>query len=179
MENEHNDVLTVDQMVALHLYSQPSQLYRLLNQALRSKSIDAVDPYLPFLRLFTSALDELQKSAKPDPQRILYRGIPLDLRKEYRVGQEVAWRGVSSCTAAIDVAMAFAGTIDGASAAKAATLFHISAPGVDISRFSAVEDEEEIVLHPGTILKVTEVLPGKKGVTTVKLVDAGKPRIVK
>ncbi len=178
IENEHNDILTTDQMVALHLYSQPTQLYRLLNKALRNKHSAAVEPYLPFLKLFVSALDALLGAKKKQQQRVLYRGVPLDLKKEYRVGQEIVWRGVSSCTTDLDVAMSFAGTLDGESVKKAATLFHILAVGVDISHYSAVDDEEEVILHPGTILRVTEVVPGKKGVTTIKLVDTGKAHLV-
>jgi hypothetical protein len=172
-------VLTTDQMVALHLYSQPTQLYRELNKALRNKHFAAVEPFLPFLKLFVSALDALHNAKKkPQVQRALYRGVPLDLKKEYRVGQEIVWRGVSSCTTDLDVAMSFAGTLDGESAKKPATLFHILAVGVDIGVYSAVEGEEEVIVHPGTILRVTEVLPGKKGITTIKLVDSGKARLV-
>ena len=148
-----------------------------MNKALRNKNVAAVEPFLPFLRLFVSALDALQAAKKPQ-QRVLYRGVPLDLRKEYRVGQEIVWRGVSSCTTDLDVAMSFAGTIDGESTQKAATLFHVLAAGVDISLYSAVDDEQEVILHPGTVLRVTEVVPGKRGVTTVKLVDSGKARLV-
>mmetsp|Transcript_3204 Transcript_3204/g.9017 ORF Transcript_3204/g.9017 Transcript_3204/m.9017 type:complete len:118 (+) Transcript_3204:311-664(+) len=88
---------------------------------------------------------------KPKPISI-YRGIGKVLASQYKVGSEVTWWNVSSCTPNISVAKNFGGGHPGG------TLFHVKAKtAVPIMHLSAYQSEEEYVLAPGTVLKVNEV----------------------
>ncbi|MFJ8691945.1 ADP-ribosyltransferase domain-containing protein [Streptomyces roseolilacinus] len=156
--------LSADAIAALYLYTCESAFYREINAVLRSPDRTKVVPYLPYLRLLFSAV-----SALPAHTRPLWRGVSLDLRKQYPAGRTVTWWGVSSCTSELSVARSFLGS------RGKRTLFEVTpARAVPIRDFSAFTGEEEYILAPGTQLKVTEVTTERGGLCTVKLseVDA-------
>ncbi|MET7754658.1 ADP-ribosyltransferase domain-containing protein [Streptomyces sp. NPDC005389] len=153
--------LSADAISALHLYTCESAFYREINAVLRSPDRERVIPYLPYLRLLFSAMGSLPAQTRP-----LWRGVALDLRAQYPLGQTVTWWGVSSCTSELGVAKAFLGS------RGRRTLFEVTpARAVAIRRFSAFTGEEEYILAPGTRLKVTEVKAERGGLCTVRLTE--------
>ncbi|WP_406865073.1 ADP-ribosyltransferase domain-containing protein [Streptomyces sp. HUAS MG47] len=159
--------LSADAIAALYLYTCESGFYRDINAVLRSPDRSKVVPYLPYLRLLFSAVSDLPVRTAP-----LWRGVSLDLRRQYPVGETVTWWGVSSCTSELNVARAFLGS------RGKRTLFEVTpARAVGIRSFSAFTGEEEYILAPGTQLKVTDVTTERGGLCTVKLseVETAEP----
>ncbi|MFR9780711.1 ADP-ribosyltransferase domain-containing protein [Micromonospora sp. MS34] len=162
------DGLSADEVAALHLYTCESAFYRRINAALRDPDRSRLVPYLPYLRLLLCAVSRLPARTEP-----LWRGVSLDLRAQYPLGQTVTWWGVSSCTSKLSVAQAFLG------GRGRRTLFEVRpARAVGIRRFSAFTGEEEFILAPGTQLKVTEVRAERAGLCTVRLTELAGQRQV-
>lgn len=159
--------LTPHEAAALFLYTTESPVYRQLNATLRVADRSRITPYLGYLRLFFSALSKLGGAPAT-----LFRGVRLDLKKQYPQGAKVIWWGVSSCTPKLSVAQAFLG------GNGARTLFRVDAlRPVSIRRYSAYEQEEEYIVAPGTQLEVTRV-HGAAGLTTVELRELPVERLV-
>ncbi|MFB6531577.1 MULTISPECIES: ADP-ribosyltransferase domain-containing protein [unclassified Streptomyces] len=160
-DSAYGEGLSADAISALHLYTCESAFYREINAVLRSPDRERLVPYLPYLRLLFSAMESLPAQTRP-----LWRGVALDLRSQYPLGQTVTWWGVSSCTSELGVAKAFLGS------RGRRTLFEVTpARAVAIRRFSAFTGEEEYILAPGTRLKVTEVKAERGGLCTVRLTE--------
>ncbi|MFC0598839.1 ADP-ribosyltransferase domain-containing protein [Streptomyces palmae] len=159
--------LSADAIAALFLYTCESGFYRDINAVLRSADRGRVVPYLPYLRLLFSAVSGLPAQTRP-----LWRGVALDLRRQYPVGQTVTWWGVSSCTSELSVARSFLGS------RGKRTLFEVTpARAVGIRSFSAFTGEEEYILAPGTQLEVTDVRAERGGLCTVKLTEVDAPLV--
>ncbi|MEV0460064.1 ADP-ribosyltransferase domain-containing protein [Catellatospora methionotrophica] len=153
--------LSADEIAALYLYTCESAFYRQLNATLRHPDRTRIEPYLPYLRLLFSAVSRLPARTEP-----LWRGVALDLRAQYPVGQTVTWWGVSSCTSKLGVARAFLG------GRGKRTIFEVTpVRAVGIRSFSAFTGEEEYILAPGTQLTVTDVQTDRGGLCTVRLTE--------
>jgi hypothetical protein len=161
-------LLPADAIAALYLYTCQSAFYREINAVLRSPDRARVIPYLPYLRLLFSAVEQLPARKQP-----LWRGVSLDLRAQYQQGRTVTWWGVSSCTPKLGVAQAFLGS------RGKRTLFEVHpARAVGIRDFSAFTDEEEYILLPGTQLQVTKVTTERGGLCTVTLTELEEQTLV-
>ncbi|WP_370416549.1 ADP-ribosyltransferase domain-containing protein [Streptomyces fradiae] len=159
--------LSADAIAALFLYTCESGFYRTINAVLRSPDRSRLEPYLPYLRLLFSAVSGLPARTEP-----LWRGVGLDLRRQYPLGSTVTWWGVSSCTSKLSVARAFLGS------RGKRTLFEVTpARAVGIRSFSAFTGEEEYILAPGTQLEVTDVTTERGGLCTVKLTEVDAPLV--
>jgi hypothetical protein len=159
--------LTVDEAAAIHLYTT-NYLYKPLNASLRALTREKVKEYFAYLRLLLTALDKLPKSKKP-----LYRGVALDLSAQYKLGSQVTWWAVSSCTPDLKVASSFGG------GGKKSTLFVIdSIRSVGIRELSQYKTEEEFILAPGTDFSVTKVNT-KGSLVEIHLQEIDKPRRVR
>ncbi|WP_204009763.1 ADP-ribosyltransferase domain-containing protein [Virgisporangium aurantiacum] len=153
--------LSIDEVAALYLYTCESAFYRQINATLRHPDRSRVVPYLPYLRLLFSAVSRLPARTEP-----LWRGVRLDLRSQYPMGQTITWWGVSSCTSKLGVAQAFMG------GRGRRTLFEVLPKrAVGIRNFSAFTGEEEFILAPGTQLTVTGVKSERGGLCTVSLTE--------
>jgi uracil DNA glycosylase len=162
------DGLSADEVAALYLYTCESAFYRQINASLRNPDRTRIIPYLPYLRLLFSAVSRLPARKEP-----LWRGVSLDLRAQYPLGQTVTWWGVASCTSKVSVAQAFLGR------RGKRTLFEVlPMRAVGIRSFSAFTGEEEFILAPGTQLKVTDVKAERGGLYTVKLTELAEQRLV-
>lgn len=160
--------LSADEVAALYLYTCESAFYRQINATLRNADRSRIVPYLPYLRLLFSAVSRLPARTEP-----LWRGVSLDLRAQYPLGQTVTWWGVSSCTSKLGVAQAFMG------GRGKRTLFEVTpVRAVGIRRFSAFTGEEEFILAPGTQLEVTDVKAERGGLCTVKLSELAEQGMV-
>mmetsp|Transcript_61101 Transcript_61101/g.177130 ORF Transcript_61101/g.177130 Transcript_61101/m.177130 type:complete len:706 (-) Transcript_61101:161-2278(-) len=138
--------LTVQEAASVHMYTT-NYLYKALNEALRSADRGVVQTYFLYLRLLLTALQKM-----PASDKMLYRGVALDLSKDYPANSDVTWWAVSSCTPSLAVAKGFGG------GSKVWTLFVIkSRTSVGIRELSEYRHEEEYVLAPGTQFRVTAV----------------------
>jgi len=134
--------MTDDQAAAIMLYTQVSCLYPRLNSALRNHDKDGLEPFLPYMKLLLSALYQLPLIRVPT-----YRGVKLEIFETYNaLSRKVwSWWSFSSTTRYKKVLLkseAFLGT------QGKRTLFCLDAFGVDIAPFSAMPDEEEVLLLP-------------------------------
>ncbi|CAF3912940.1 unnamed protein product [Adineta steineri] len=143
--SEHG--LTKDQSAAVYIYTMEwgeTTLYRILNTALRSENRQALKIWFPYLKLFDTALDKL-----PTVKENLWRGVPLDIGKNFTKNQPITWWSVNSCSSSVDVIKDFLGNN------KNSTLFLIEGiNGKKISGYTEYENEDEIILRMGTQFRV-------------------------
>ncbi len=163
-----SSALALDELAAVHLYTLGSGFYKMLNEALRHTDRKQAWLYLPYLRLLLAALAKLPRTRQP-----LYRGVARDLRTDYAAGRTVTWWGVSSCTTKLEIARQFLGQTG------RRTLFEVHAHrSVSIRPFSAYAQEDELVLAPGTQLRVEQVVDRGGGLTAVTLRELDSPPLV-
>jgi hypothetical protein len=173
------DGLTEDESAAIYLYTtewQPHEqcLYAALNTMLRSKNRNKlIPPWFLFMKLLLTALFKL-----PSCIKVVWRGVPLDLRKQYEVGKTYTWWGFSSCTEKIGVLESdlFLGQ------EGKRTIFSIECfNGKKIREHSSFEDEEEILILPGSQFLVKDHLqPSKKDpdLIIIQLIQVEPPYIL-
>jgi len=129
---------------AILLYTGNS-IYSALNRALRGGNRSQVKKYFKYLRLFLEAMSCM--SAK---KRTLWRGISVDLYKDYEPGKVITWWSVSSTTSDEQVARNFMAGCGGA-----CTLLTIECEtAMDVSALSFYSHEKESLLAPGTQLEI-------------------------
>jgi hypothetical protein len=147
--------LTQDESASIMLYTmgwEPDNecLYVVLNTTLRSKDRQKLKPWFLYLRLLLNAFFRL-----PSTSQTVFRGVKLDLSKQYVIGDTIEWWGFSSCTGSMMVLQSdlFLGKKD------IRTMFTIEClNGKDISKHSYYASEDEILLLPATQFKVISCL---------------------
>jgi sugar lactone lactonase YvrE len=119
-------------------------LYRVLNQALRSEDRQKLKIWFPYLKLFDTALEKL-----PTVKEVVWRGVPLDIGRNFTENKLVTWWSINSCSSSVNVIKSFIGN------EKDSTLFLIEAiNGKKISGYTEYENENEIILKMGTQFRV-------------------------
>lgn len=160
--------LTVDEIVAIRLYTEESSsndpnLYRLLNHELRSENRVEFPKWHLFLKLIINGLNKL-----PSTEGLIYRGVKFDC-SAYTNQTVVTWAGFSSCSTSLNVIESFLGN-QGVGA-----LFTIKSKfGKKIAQFSAF-NEEEVILLPGTQLKINSKATRNEGFAIIELEEIGSP----
>jgi hypothetical protein len=143
--SEHG--LTHDESAAIYIYTMEwdeTSLYRVLNNTLRSENREDLKIWFPYLKLFDTGLNKL-----PTVKEVIWRGVPLDIGKNFTKNQLVTWWSINSCSSSVDVIKAFLENN------KKSTLFLIEAKnGKAISGYTEYENENEIILTIGTQLRV-------------------------
>ncbi len=163
--------LKTDQVAALHLYTLDCEFYRQLNVMLRDPSHLNLHAYRLWLRVFLSALDQLERA---DAGMLLWRGVNLDLSASYPRGSTITWWGVSSCTSEVSVAHGFMGN------SGARTLFRIQAhKAFSLMKYSAFKGQAEFILAPGTQLIVRNVRRATDGLVEIELEQSREPELVR
>ena len=142
--------LDADEAGGLWLYTAESDFYPTLNRLLRNRDRSALKPFFPYLQLMLTARSKL-----PKYNGSVWRGVKgVDLRDKYPKDKEVWWWAFSSTTKQLQTLTnpMFLGT------SGVRTVFMIEiVHGVDLQRYSAfqgVASEAEVLLYPGTKLKV-------------------------
>jgi hypothetical protein len=136
--NRNSGLLTRDESTAIYLYSMPTSFFSRLNDALRAEKREAVEPWFDFLKLFMTALEKL-----PSTKGTVWRGINYDGSLTFVDNDVHIWWSVNSCSMALNVVERYLG--------GTGTVFAIDTVyGKDISTFSTFQEEQEIVLMPGT-----------------------------
>ena len=143
--SEHD--LSKDQSAAVYIYTMEwgdTTLYRVLNNALRSENRQALKIWFPYLKLFDTALDKL-----PTVKGNLWRGVSLDIGKNFTENQLLTWWSVNSCSSSVNVIKDFLGN------GKNSTLFLIEAMnGKKVSGYTEYEKENEVILRMGSQFRV-------------------------
>ncbi|CAF1417938.1 unnamed protein product [Adineta ricciae] len=141
--NQHSNLLTVDESAAIYLYTMPISFFSNLNDALRAGDRHKLKPWFSYLKLFITALEKL-----PSLQRTtVWRGVATDVGADFENNDLHVWWSVNSCSRALNVVEAYLG--------KKSTVFAIDTiHGKDISAYSVFEEEKEVVLIPGTRVRV-------------------------
>ena len=157
--------LDADEAGALRLYTAESDFYPTLNRLLRTRDRSALIPFFPYLQLMLTARSKLPKYNSP-----VWRGVKgVDLRAQYPKDKEVWWWAFSSTTKQLQTLTnpMFLGT------SGVRTVFMIEiVHGVDLQRYSAfqgVASEAEVLLYPGTKLKVVDAMEMGGGLFQVHL----------
>ncbi|CAF4008339.1 unnamed protein product [Adineta steineri] len=125
--SEHN--LSKDQSAAIYIYTMEwgdTTLYRVLNKALRSENRQALKIWFPYLKLFDTALDLL-----PTVKGALWRGISLNIGKDFINNEIVTWWSVNSCSTSVKLSME-----------------------KSVSSYTEFENENEVILRMGTRFRV-------------------------
>ncbi|CAF0872879.1 unnamed protein product [Adineta steineri] len=165
-----NDILTPDESAAIHLYSMQwtpviDSLYIHLNRALRAVNRQALTPWFSYLKLFLTALYKL-----PSCHMTIWRGVKGDLSAQYNKDEDIVWWGVSSCAVSVSVIEQFIGKTG------TRTIFSIEAINAKFIREHAYfKEEDEIVLTPGTYLKVIDKMQPAKDLTIIHLREVMPP----
>jgi hypothetical protein len=159
--DQFKDGLTQDESASIFLYTSEWHphdqcLYVVLNSVLRSKNRHKlILPWLLYMKLLLTALFKLHSY-----HMVVWRGVCLDLRQEYKVGETYTWWGFSSCTESISVLESelFLGQ------EGKRTIFNIECfNGKKIREHSSIDDEDEILLLPGSQFIVkSHFQPSKK-----------------
>lgn len=140
--NRDSSILTWDESAAIYLYSMPTHFFSHLNKTLRDEDRCALKPWFAFLKLFMHALEKL-----PSLEIDLWRGVSDNIGSDLVKNGIHTWWGVNSCTTDLKVVEYYLG--------ERGTLFAIKSHfGKDISSFSAIRSESEVVLMPGARLYI-------------------------
>ncbi|CAF0986732.1 unnamed protein product [Didymodactylos carnosus] len=164
--NEHG--LTQDESAALYLYtmemSDEQSFYHILNQTLRDENRSALKPWFPYLKLLDTAVNKL-----PSTKTVVWRGVGRNVSDSFQKNQTVTWWSVSSCSESVNIVKQFL------SNSSQSTLFNIECiDGKKISLYTCYPEENEILLMPGTTLKVvSDPLHHHGGLHIVHLKEIG------
>ena len=143
--SEHG--LTHDESASIYIYTMEwdeTSLYRVLNKILRSENRQELKIWFPYLKLFDTALNKL-----PTVKEVIWRGVALDIGKNFSKSQIVTWWSVNSCSSSVDVIKTFLQNN------KKSTLFLIEAKnGKKVTGYTEYENEAEVILTIGTQLRV-------------------------
>ncbi|CAF3904202.1 unnamed protein product [Adineta steineri] len=145
--NRHSGLLTHDESAAIYIYSMPSSFFSSLNNILRAENRHALKPWFAYLKLLMTALKKL-----PSTKTVVWRGVFGDVGSVFANNNIDIWWDVNSTSMDLKIVQPFLG--------ESGTLFAIEAIcGKDISQFSAFPEEQEVILIPGTYVRLkTEAL---------------------
>ena len=145
--SEHG--LTRDESAAVFLYTMEwgeNSFYQVINRALRAEDRLSLKPWFAYLKLFDTAVQKL-----PTIRKNLWRGVAKDISKNFKQGDEFTWWTISSCSTSVNIIKDFLG--------PNSTLFLIEAAnGKDVSGYTNYPNENEVILCPGTRLRVVSAL---------------------
>ena len=152
-----DDPLTAQGIAFMMLYSAEGTapaFYKVLNELCYDPDRSKIVPFGDYV---VGAVKHM-KQIEAYPNSVVLRGVKADLEAEYPVGREVVWHGFCSTTKSIGVLSnpMFCGTVG------KRTIFQITltqGQAREITRYSLVAAEDEVLLPPGCRFKVESVLP--------------------
>jgi hypothetical protein len=135
------------------MYTQVEYLFQLMNETLRENDKTKIDTLAPYCYFLTEAI----WSNALNPERYkstVYRGVCLDpdLIRHYKdaIGTYKCWYGFSSASKTPEVASIFGDNV--------LFIIDVSCAGaLDISSYSVIPDEQEVILPPGTTFRIDNV----------------------
>ncbi|CAF3377879.1 unnamed protein product [Rotaria sp. Silwood1] len=85
-ESNQKNGLAKEEVAAIKAYTAQCDVYKLLNQALRSEQLKNIQPWFSYLKLFHMAISKLK------PKKGYYcRGENIDQSSKYQVGSIITW----------------------------------------------------------------------------------------
>ncbi|CAF1145031.1 unnamed protein product [Adineta steineri] len=159
--------LTQDESASIYLYTmewnQPeNSLHVLLNQALVAIDGKQLQYWRKYLKLFFTAVFKLPYTE----YHTVWRGVPKDVTEYYREGDEITWRSLTSTTSSFNILQSpmYLGR------EKVQTIFQIKTRnGKSIREHSHLENDEEVLLPPGIVLKVMGTTKQGDGIHVIHL----------
>ena len=151
------DPLPADGIAFLMTYSAEAThppLYKDMNDKCYDSDRSKITPYGPFIVATVRYMAQLE----PYQNDTVFRGVKADLCSDYPKGRKVTWHGFASTTKNMEVLSneAFCGT------SGKRTIFAIKltqGQAREITRYSLVPSEDEVLLPPGCRFVVESVLP--------------------
>jgi hypothetical protein len=138
-----NTPLTKDESAAIYLYTMNTPFYPTLNKMLRAENSQALEPWFAFLKLFITAIDKL-----PSSPTTVWRGVADNIHGSNFDEDDVhTWWSINSCSLKVDVARDFQGP-------RGTLLCIKTINGKNITEYSALQHDDEVVLMPGTCLRI-------------------------
>ncbi|CAF1354256.1 unnamed protein product [Adineta steineri] len=159
--------LTQDESACIYLYTmewnQPeNSLHVLLNQALVAIDGKQLQYWRKYLKLFFAAVFKLPYTEYDT----VWRGVPKDVTEYYREGDEITWWSLTSTTSSFNILQS---PMD-LGREKVQTIFQIKTRnGKSIREHSHLENDEEILLLPGIVLKVMGTSKQGDGIHVIHL----------
>ncbi|CAF0817171.1 unnamed protein product [Adineta steineri] len=165
--------LTQDESASIYLYTmewnkRENSLYVFLNQALCATDRSQLQLWSKYLKLFFTAIFKLPST----DYHTVWRGIAGDYSELYREGDELTWWSLSSATSSFSVLQSpmYLGR------EKAQTIFAIETKnGKLIREHSHLKNDDEILLLPGILLKVTGSCKPTDGIQIIYLREIEPP----
>ena len=151
------DPLPVDGIAFIMTYSAEAThppLYKDMNDKCYDLDRSKIKPYGQFI----VATVKHMAAIEPYPNDTVFRGVKADLRSDYPKGRKVTWHGFCSTTKSAEVLSnpMFCGQ------SGKRTIFAIKltqGQAREITRYSLVASEDEVLLPPGCRFEVESVLP--------------------
>ena len=162
LKRDPNEPLQADEIAAINLFTQETPYYAELNRLMRERNRDGLKPFFSLLKLMLAGLHRLPHNGG----HTVHRGVKLDLSSKYAEGHEFCWWSFSSATRKISVLKSpqFCGTTG------PRTIFSVAVTrAVDISNYSAIPSEDEILLLPGSVFEVSDLLQMDDGLTIIQV----------
>lgn len=158
--------LTEDEFSALLLYSRDwgsQSLHHMLNQALRSRHSQSLTHWLPFLKILYNAYQKL-----PCVKGEVWRAMHSHIASTLRVNDEIAWWNIISCSSSKK-------TIESVLDGRSVLCSIQTVRGRRVSDFAFCREEEEVLLWPGTRLRVKKSRTNHIGEYVVYLEEVDDP----
>lgn len=165
------DKLTTDESASIFLYTMewPNSVYLLLNKTLTKEDRNQLLPWFSYLKLLLTALFKL-----PSIKCTVWRGVKdLDLTTQYPKNKNTVWWRFSSSTTTVEVLNSekFLGQHG------VRTMFNIECfNGKVIKNHSNYQQENEVLLLPGTQFEVTSHLNAGNGLQIIQMKEIENPR---
>lgn len=167
-----NDFLNEDEWASLTLYtlewqSTDESLHTILNGTLQKQDRKLLKPWFLYLRLIATALSKI-----PSISSVItvYRGVKLDLSASHHEGNEVVWRGFSSCTKSPHVLNSERFLGENGTRTK----FIIKCfSGKNIQKYSYYSSEHEVLLPPDLRFRVDRNDNHGNGLHVIHLTEIG------
>lgn len=159
-EEKYKD-LSREHIAAINFFTHETPFYPALNKCLRSRDRTDIKPFFRWMKLALSGLYKLSLELQT-----VYRGVKLDLQASYPRGRTFVNWSFTSTTRNLEVLQ----TEQFLGSSGDRTLFSIKAYNlVAIKDLSSIPSEDEVLMLPGTVLKVTGVLQAGNGLTMIQL----------
>lgn len=141
--SEHG--LTRDESAAVFLYTMEwgnQSVYRMVNEALRTKELNIIKPWFQYVKLFITAILKL-----PAYTGNAWRGENHSITQRFQKNHKCIWWTITSCSLTLDIMDEFIG--------DQGTFLAIEVKNArSIIGYSYHPQEEEVILLPGTSLQV-------------------------
>ena len=139
------DELTRDESAAIYLYTMKldeSSLHELIDKDLGSDDRSIAESWFAYLTLLHTALRKL-----PNTRMKVWHGVNGNTLSRIHRGDEVIWWNITSCSTSVDV-------IKSSLTVGSILLLIDTVNGKNISAYSNQPDENEVILCPGTRLRI-------------------------